>query len=91
MDTEKVKKDHKKKSNQVKKLQRKLKNKTKNTIPLSTLKKMLLLEKQYKMDHLDYYSWGSYDDQGYRIDQGKKEAKIELLEELIRMTESKKR
>ncbi|AMQ66489.1 hypothetical protein BH753_gp007 [Bacillus phage Shbh1] len=77
-----------KKSKQVIKLRKKLGTR----IPLSKLEEMLKYEKSYKIDGRDYYGVHGYDDDddddddddGYTIDSTRKEARIELLEELIR-------
>jgi hypothetical protein len=78
--------DHKKKSNEVRKLKKKLKNKAKsrNGVPLSKLQHLLGIERAQTIDHRDYISWGEFDDSGYARENSRKDARIELLEELIK-------
>jgi len=86
-----IKRDHKKKSNQLRRVQKKLKNKAKKTLSLDVLKNMLAKEKSQTLDYRDYYSWGEYNENSYRKDDAAKEARIQILEELIRMAENKKK
>lgn len=82
--TDKIKKDHKRKSDQVKELRKSLKNKTKNTIPLAKLKDMLAKTKRYEVDARDYDGLNHFDDAGFDRADAKRDARIELLEEIIR-------
>lgn len=78
---EQIKKNHQAKSNKVKKLERKLKNKTRNSIPLELLQKMLKREESNPINPRDYM----YDDDDKRFfrDEVEKEARMELLKGLI--------
>lgn len=77
---DKIRADHKKKSEQL----RVLKKKMKNRIPISKLKEMLAHENRYKIDWRDYHGWNGVDDNAYSRDVARQEARVELLEELIR-------
>lgn len=77
---DKIIKNHKSKSIQVKELKLKLKK----TISLGKLEAMLAAEKNYKLDGWNYQGLDEYDHKGYDRDHAAKEAKIELLEDLIR-------
>lgn len=76
---DRIKKDHENKSKQL----RKLKKNMKSRIPISKIKEMLARDKQYKIDWRDY-SFNGVDDNAYSSDVARREAKVELLEELIR-------
>lgn len=76
---DKIKIDHEKKSDQL----RMLKKKMRNRIPVSRLIEKLAHEKKYKVDWRSYHSWGGVDDEAYSRDVAKQEARVELLEELI--------
>jgi predicted outer membrane protein len=76
----KIRADHEKKSKQL----RELKKKMRNRIPISKLKEMLAHEKRYKVNWQDYHGWNGVDDDAYSIDVARQEARIQLLEELIR-------
>lgn len=90
MDIEKViKKSHQAKSNKVKRLERKLKNKTRNSIPLETLENMLSKEEKRTVDPKEYM-WDD-DDAGFLRDESRKEARVELLKELIHGQKEKTR
>jgi hypothetical protein len=84
---EEIKKDHTKKSSQLKILKKKLKYKTKNAINRQYLKNLLAKETKYIIDPREYYY--SDDNEGYIKDIARKEARIELLEEILRNTEMK--
>jgi len=88
MDTEKVIKNHTQKSKQVRKLKKDVKRLTANQIPLSLVKEKLDYEKKHKVDACDYQGLDSFDDEGWGRAEARREARIQLLEELIR--ESKK-
>uniref|UniRef100_A0AB39C7G0 Uncharacterized protein n=1 Tax=Bacillus phage KoopaTroopa TaxID=3234046 RepID=A0AB39C7G0_9CAUD len=75
--------DHKVKSDMV----RVLKDKLKNRISINTLKEHLAWEKKHEVDARNYDGWEEFDDVGYGKALAKKEARIELLEELIRLKE----
>lgn len=77
----KVYQDHKVKSDRVRVLKRKLKK----SISINTLKEMLEHEKRFEVDPHDYADWDRIDDEAYAKAVSKKVARIELLEELIRM------
>lgn len=74
---EKIKIDHTRKSNQVKKLKEKLKR----NLPLAKLENLLSIEERNEINWKDYY----YDDEGFSRDSIKKEARIELLKDLIKI------
>jgi hypothetical protein len=84
---EEIKKDHTKKSSQLKILKKKLKHITKNTIKIQDLRNSLAKEKQYTIDPREYYY--SDDNDGYLKDIARKDARIELLEEILRNIEKK--
>ena len=77
---DKIKVDHERLSKQV----RKYKKKMKNRIPVTKLKEMLIHEKKYGVDWRDYRGWNGVDERAYSRDVGKQEARVELLEELIK-------
>lgn len=79
----KIWKDHKAKSDMVRVLKKKLKNR----ISINTLKEHLAWEKEHKVDVRAYDGWEEFDDVGYGKALAKKEARIELLEQLIRIKE----
>lgn len=79
---EKIKKDHKKKSNQVKRLRKKLKYKAKHTISISVLTDLLTYEQRNPIDPRDYFY--SNDGDGFVRDEATKKARVELLEELLK-------
>ena len=88
MDTlDKIKINHKNKSNQVKYLKKKLKYKSKNTVSIAHLKDLLAREKRYTIDPREYYFDG--DDAAYLKDYTAKEARIKLLTALIQNIEDK--
>ena len=72
--------DHKRKSAQL----RKMKKKMKRRIPISKLEERLAQEKNSNVDWRDYRGWNGVDDHAYGRAVGQREARIELLEELIR-------
>ncbi|MFE8700926.1 hypothetical protein ACFYKX_11725 [Cytobacillus sp. FJAT-54145] len=78
---EKIKQDHTKKSNQVKRLRKKLKKKSQSSLPLSVLEDVLKREERTPIDHREYFYSG--DDGAYTRDAARKEARIQLLKELI--------
>lgn len=83
MTMEKIKKDHQRKSNQVKKLQRKLKNKEKNSINKNEL--LLKLEKQlYDLQNkpLDLYDDRYLSQELYK--NSGREAELESVINLIK-------
>jgi len=82
---DKIKNDHQNKSEQVRKLKKKLKNR----IPISKVKEMLSLEKRNEVNSNHYAGWSNFDDEGYDRACVKREARIELLEQLISMHEKK--
>lgn len=79
----KIWEDHKVKSDMV----RVLKNKLKSRISIHTLKEYLEWEKKHVIDSTNYADWHHFDELGYQKAVAKKEARIELLEELIRIKE----
>lgn len=86
----KIKQDHKKKSTKLKRIKKKLKNKTRNSVPLSILKELLNKEKHHEVNALHHFNSFMYiDDDSYTKAQHEREARIELLEELIRSIENK--
>lgn len=86
---EKIKKNHQVKSNKVKKLERKLKNKTRNTIPLELLKNMLKKEEASTINPRAYLY--DEDDSNFIRDESRQEARIGLLRELIHGQQEKTR
>ncbi|UGO50912.1 hypothetical protein PQE70_gp059 [Bacillus phage vB_BanS_Nate] len=79
----KIWKDHMAKSDMVRVLKKKLKNR----ISINTLKEHLAWEKKYEVDARNYDGWEEFDDEGYARAVAKKETRIELLEQLIRLKE----
>lgn len=78
--SDKIKADHQVKSKKLRRLKKKLKNR----IPISKLQEMLKHEKRYNVNPSDFTGWSDFDDEGYTIACAKKEAKIELLEQIIK-------
>lgn len=74
----KIKKDHERKSAQL----RRLKSKSKGKISISSLKKALEFEESYEIDWKKYRDWHGFDE-SYSFDVARKEARIELLQDLI--------
>lgn len=87
---DKVIQDHKDKSIQLKEVKKKLKFKTHNSVPLSTLEQLLKIETKNEVNAMHYsnYSYG-IDDVAYGEAEQRKKARIELLEELIRDVKNK--
>lgn len=54
-----------------------------HSVWLTELHAMLAAEKNQQIDNRDYMSWDYYDEKGYAVALGKKEARIDLLETLI--------
>ncbi len=81
---DKIIQDHKRKSLQLKKVKKKLKFKSHNSVPLSTLEELLKFEKGNEVNASHYlnYSLG-VDDNAYGEAEQRKKARIELLEDLI--------
>lgn len=77
---DRIKIDHKNKSEQLRKMEKKLKNR----IPISKVKEMLEHEKHYEVNSNNYMGWSDFDDEGYAKACAKKEARIELLEQLVK-------
>lgn len=75
-----IREDHRKKSDQL----RKLKKKCGERIPRSLLIEKLRKEKAYELDYQLYQGACGYDDAGYREDEIRRDARIELLEELLK-------
>ncbi|PGP12533.1 hypothetical protein COA01_32460 [Bacillus cereus] len=82
---EKIKKDHTRKSKQVRQLRKKLRNR----LPLAILKKMLAQEERHEVDWRNYCYLDVEDDSGYSKAVTIKETRIKLLKDLIRMIENK--
>lgn len=61
-----------------------LKKKLKNRIAISKLEEMLIHEKRNDVDPNHYTGIYEFDDEGYGKAIAKREARIELLEEIIR-------
>ncbi|HDR7066918.1 TPA: hypothetical protein QCW42_004024 [Bacillus cereus] len=80
MESTKIVQDHKKKSDIVRTLKKKLKNR----IAISKLEEMLAHEKRNDVDPNHYTGIYEFDDEGYGKAVAKKEARIELLEDIIR-------
>ena len=77
-----IQEDHKKKSNQVKKLQRKLKSKAKNSVHLDTLLASLQGElNSIRKEPIDM-CWGATD-VDYAKEVAKKEGEIRTMERMI--------
>jgi hypothetical protein len=79
---DKIKLDHHTKSNEVKRLKKKMKYKTKHTVTHAHLQMLLSKEKKSTIDSRDYMY--DFDDTTFNKDIAKKEARIELLEDLLR-------
>ena len=77
----KVYQDHKVKSDRVRVLKRKLKN----SISVNTLQEMLNHSRSYNISPLVFMGWDTIDDEAYTKACIVKEAREELLEELIKM------
>ncbi|UUV47125.1 hypothetical protein [Bacillus phage vB_BanS-Thrax5] len=82
-DIGRIVKDHAVKSDMV----RVLKKKAKNSISINILKEHLAWEKEHEVDARDFVGWCEFDDEAYGKAIARKEARIQLLEELIRMKE----
>ncbi|UGO50651.1 hypothetical protein PQE68_gp060 [Bacillus phage vB_BanS_Sophrita] len=82
-DIGRIVKDHAVKSDMV----RVLKKKAKNSISINILKEHLSWEKEHEVDARDFVGWCEFDDEAYGKAVARKEARIQLLEELIRMKE----
>lgn len=76
--------DHKFKSDKLKKAKREIKRLRKGAINLGVLEDSLRRERANKVDGRMYYGQYGYDDNGYTRDEARREARIELLEDLIR-------
>lgn len=76
--------DHKFKSDKLKKAKREIKKLRKGAISISVLEEQLRYEKADTIDGRSYYGQYGYDDNGYIRDEARREARIELLEDLIR-------
>lgn len=76
--------DHKFKSDKLKKAKREIKRLRKGAINLGVLEDSLRRELANKVDGRLYYGQYGYDDNGYIRDEARREARIELLEDLIR-------
>jgi len=76
--------NHTTKSNQLKKAHRKLKNKTRNTLDVHELETLLRIEQREKINAQDYMSWGSFEGGAFERDVATKEARVDLLQDLIR-------
>lgn len=76
--------DHKFKSDKLKKAKREIKRLRKGAINLGVLEDSLRRELANKVDGRLYYGQYGYDDNGYIRDEARREARIELLEDLVR-------
>lgn len=83
MNTDKIVKDHARKSKQVKELKKTVKRLSINKMPLALLKHKLAVAERTKVDPRDYQGWDYFDDEGYGRAESKREGRIELLKELI--------
>jgi len=82
--------NHKTKSNQLKKAKRKLKNKTRNSLPIHELEALLQVEKSERINPQNYMGYDG-GDEGYERDLAAKEARVDLLQNLIcRIKENRK-
>lgn len=75
----KVIKDHKVKSDQLRLLKRKLKN----SISKNKLREMLNTEESRKVNYNDYLGYYGFDDEGYGKKCNEIESRIKLLKELL--------
>lgn len=82
---DKIKINHKAKSKQVQALKKKLRNR----VPIGKIQELLAQEKNQKVNWQDYYGWGEVDDAAYGRAVARQEARVELLESLIRDFEKK--
>lgn len=84
---EKIIQDHQKKS----RLLKEARKRNKNALSVNKLKERLKREQAYEVKASDFYNfnWGesSIDDEGFAKAEAKREARIELLEELIHEVE----
>lgn len=84
MNQEKIIHDHKRKSKQLKALKKIRKRDAQNKIPLKRLEDLLLREKNRTIRGMDYQGDNYFDDEGFGRAEARREARIELLESLIR-------
>ncbi len=71
--------DHKVKSDQV----RRLKKKLSNSVPVGKLQEMLAWEKKFEVQSSHYIGWDTFDALGYGKEVAGREERIKLLEKLI--------
>ncbi|WP_442637857.1 hypothetical protein [Rossellomorea marisflavi] len=83
MNADKIIQDHARKSRQVKELKKTVKRLSVDKVSLSYLKEQLALEKTRKVNSRDFQNMGYFDDEGYGRAEARREARIQLLEELI--------
>lgn len=84
-----IQEDHKKKSNQVKKMQRKLKSKAKNTVHVDTLIASLQGElNRIRKEPIDMSYWAT--DVDYAKEVAKKEGEIRSMERMIHALQNRK-
>lgn len=84
MNKDKIIEDHARKSKQVRELKKTVKRMAVNKVSIVLLKQKRALEVQKEVDARDYQGWDNFDDEGYARAVAKREARIELLNELIR-------
>ena len=76
--------DHKFKSDKLKKAKQEIKKLRKGSINVSVLERKLRYEKAKEVNSLDYMGLDEFDDEGFGRAEARREARIELLENLIR-------
>lgn len=76
--------DHKLKSDKLKKAKREIKKLRKGSINVSVLERKLQHEKVNEVNSLTYMGFDGFDDEGFVRAEARQKARIELLENLIR-------
>lgn len=72
------------------KLLKKLKKKWRKAYTVSRLEKILTSKKDKEIDPSDYQGWDTFDDEGYGRATAKREAEIQLLDDLIASKQKKR-
>jgi len=80
---DKIVEDHQNKSAKLRTLKKKMKNKMKNRIPLSKIQELLEMEQKRKVNPTDFADWDRMDNEAYGAAVASREARIELLKEIL--------
>lgn len=80
---EKIIQDHARKSKQVKELKKTVKRLSVDKVSMPYLKEKLAWEKKHEVNSRDYQNLEYFDNEGYGRAEARREARIQLLEELI--------